>query len=82
MGRSGLETVRMMSIQTIYDHNSRLPQSSEGQDHGPKEKAHQNDYLFNHCLHDYLPIYESNVERFLRAYHAPTPFAQIPLNHY
>lgn len=44
MGRSGRETVRMMSIQTIYDHNSCLPQTGEGQDHGPKEKAHQNDY--------------------------------------
>lgn len=44
MGRFGLETVRMMSIQTICDHHAGLPQTGEGQDHGPKEKAHQNDY--------------------------------------
>jgi hypothetical protein len=44
MSQSGRETVRMMSIQTICDHHSGLPQSSERQDHGPKKKARQNDY--------------------------------------
>ena len=34
----------IMSIQTIYDQHSGLPQSSERQDHGPKKKARQNDY--------------------------------------
>lgn len=40
MGRSGRETMRMMSIQTIYHYHSGLPQTSERQDHGPEEKAH------------------------------------------
>jgi hypothetical protein len=44
MSGSGRETVRMMSIQTIYHYHSGLPQTSERQDHGPEEKAHQNDY--------------------------------------